>query len=35
MKGGGPVRFQRYGAQVLALTRQAAQQKRAGGPAPV
>jgi ATP-dependent DNA helicase RecQ len=35
MKGGGPVRFQRYGAQVLALTRQAALQKRAGDPAPV
>ncbi len=35
MKGGGPVRFQRYGAQVLALTRQAAQQKRAGGAAPM
>ena len=31
MKGGGPVRFQRYGAQVLALTRGAAQQKGASG----
>jgi ATP-dependent DNA helicase RecQ len=34
MKGGGPVRFQRYGAQVLALTREAALRGPAGGPAP-
>jgi ATP-dependent DNA helicase RecQ len=35
MKGGGPVRWQRYGAQVVALTRAAAEQGRAGAAPPV